>query len=1744
MKRRLLSTLRRSHVFGLATRLAVAGQLVIATPTLAQDLAQGTTRAAAHAANDATALAENVAAKTAKKARRLVADANRRLAKAKVRVNRTVPNVTPPNIDPMFGMNVTTAALMQARVFPEQLIPTSDPTPDDNAALARTLERVAIATSDRRGPIIDEHIHDRPASPWRASLLAAAGTLYAREGYFSRAQAYWTQAWELTRDIDDRTVRVLADYAVGELIEQMVKFGQVAKLEARLNETKGRDMRGAAGTKVAYGWEGLAMLRVKHHLAIFSGPEALKMYLTVRPIDHLDTAVRTIAKYHPSMEGTTMTELRDLGASVGLQLTMWRGSSIEAFPVPSIIHLRSQHFSTIVEYKDGRYLLRDPGLGGSVWLTDAALRDEATGFVMTGTKPQGDEWRPVTDGEGRSAVGHCTPGKPTGDAPPCPNCGGGGPGSGGSGMPYYTFHPSMAALIIEDNPVGYSPAMGPDVSFRLVYNHLNYKTPNTFGYGNVGPLWTFNTLSYVVDNNFSPTPPYDSQWVYLQGHGRELYSSFDTVNVISGAALVQIDDDPPHYERRLRDGSVQVFTVPDRAPTLAGRRIFLTAATDPQGLTIEYTYDSSFRLVAVTDALGQVTEFAYTNTADANLLTKVTDPFGRFATLGYDAQGRLTSITDAAGMTSTFAYGANDFIVAMTTPYGTTTFRQDSDPSSLNRLIEATDPVGGRERLEFHFEETSLSATVSSSDVPTGFSASNANLHMWNTFYWDKLAMAQHPGDLTKAVLTNWMLASDSVYGHGMSVPVPHSVKKPLENRVWYRYPGQSATIDHSLGGAITIQPAKIGRILDDGSSQVTTMTYNTKRMMTSRIDPVGRQTNYTYAANGLDLLTVEQVRSGGSDVVQGYADYSNHRPGTITDAAGQNTVMTYNSAGQPLTVTNAKNETTTYAYETGTNNLLTVTGPVSGATTTYTYDAYNRVESVEDADGYIVVSAYDNLNRITQRSYPDETTETFTYVRLDLTEQKDRMGRITRHFYDGFGRRIATRDPAGRTIAQVWCDCGAMDALVDANGNRTRWERDVQGRVTREIRADNTTDTLYTYDLAGRLKTITDPKDQVTTHSYNLDDSLSGTAYTDEEVETPNVSYTYDSYYARVATMVDGIGTTSYTYKAAGTNGAGQVASVDGPLSNDTIAYTYDELGRAIQRTINGTGNQVDWTFDALGRVTSEENLLGEFTYTYDGVTNRLATVTYPNDQTSTYSYFDEENDHRLQTIHHQYPNTTTLSKFDYTYDAAGNILTWRQQADTTAVLWKYGYDAADQLTSAVKHATDTPQTVLQRFAYAYDPAGNRTVEQIDDAMTLSAYDQLNRLTTQAPGGRMVIAGALNEPGTVTISGVPVTVDASNNFRGTVPTTSGTNTFTIVAKDATGNTTTQQYEVALSGSSKTFTYDANGNLTSDGTRTFSWDVADKLVEIAVGNERTTFVHAGNGMLARRIHTVDSTVVTDRLQVLAGTRIAEERSSTGAVERRWFAKGASVSGSEQFFSSDHLGSLTDALDDSGNVLRRASYDPFGRVVSSSGAATIELGFGGYRTDSGALGIAPYRAYDPSLGRWLSRDPLGDVDGPNRYAYVRGNPISFADPLGLKISCIVASLREEERVTKIRGCPDNPGGCTSIEQVDASVMPCRPDRNCSDRFSFDASVAISILVEFRISPNAPNRETPGATMRQHENLHVADFVGFCRDLDTRIKSEGFMTKGLCEAARQRFRDSMSNEVDKAGQETRRRNDRKR
>jgi RHS repeat-associated protein len=1524
----------------------------------------------------------------------------------------------------MFGMNVTTDALTRSRIFTELLIPTGEPTAEQNAALARALERFATSASATRLRYVDEYIASDPTSPWRASLLANAATLYDGEAYYSRAAAYWHQAWELTRDRDEARVRSIADYSIGKSIDQMVKFGQLDKIEATLKELEGRAVRGPAATQVANGQQAAYILRNHHEMALFSGPEALKMYLTVRPKEASEAAAATIGKYHPGADGTSLTELRDLAKTVGMSLTMWRSSATDHFPVPSIVHLRSQHFSAIVESKDGKYRLRDPGLGGDFWISEDALRDESTGYVLAASQP-GDSWRTATDGEGQSVVGHCYPGLPNSadPAPASPSCGGqdspGAPPSskdpltpqrisngerpGGQpeppcqGMPRYRFHPASASLIIEDAPVGYTPAIGPDMSMELSYNQDSYKTPSTFGYGNVGPLWTFNALAYISDNNTQITPPYSTTVAYLRGAGKEIYSPYNTTSVFSGAELVKLANDPPNYERRLLDGTVEVYALADRAASLPGRRVFLTEVTDPQGHSQSYTYDSSFRLVAITDALGQVTEFEYANGSDANLLTKITDPFGRNAQLGYDGVGRLISLTDAAGMTSTFTYGNRDFIVAMTTPYGTTTFRHE--PSGVLRSIEAVDPVGGRERLELSVANTQgLASSVASSEVPTGFSASNAALESWNTWYWDKVAMARYPGDHSKAVLTALMMAPPVPYDHPHLHPVPHSVQRPGEARIWYRYPDQSSS--HALENTGT-QPTLIGRVLEGGVSQVTALTYNSKRRLTSVTDPLGRQTTFTYATNGIDLTEVRQVVSGGTDLLQALSDYtSQHLPETITDAAGHDTTITYNSAGQPLTITNANSETTTLTYDATTHNLLTVTGPASGATTTFTYDGYNRVETVEGSDGYVVTFAYDALNRVVSRTYPDDTSDTFTYSRLDLVDSRDRLGRSTRSFYDGYGRRTSVRDPLGRTVAFDWCSCGVLDALIDAKGQRTTWERDVLGRATREIRADGTTDTSYTYDLAGRLKTVTDPMDQVMTYTYNLDGSLASTGFTNETIATADISQTYDTYYPRVATMVDGNGTTTYAYVAAGTNGAGQVATIDGPLSNDTMVYAYDEIGRVASRKLNSTGT--DLTYDTLGRISQLTFPIGDFDYAYVGTTGRRSMVTYPNSQTTTYSYRDAEHDFRLQTIHHKNPSAATLSKFDYTYDTVGNILTWRQErAGATTQLYTFTYDLVDQLTSALLTDTNTTPTLLKRQAWAYDAAGNRTVDQTDDAVFASTHDAMNRLQSHAPGGPIVFDGSLNEAGTVTIDGQPATVDGNNNFHGTANLTSATTTVTLKAKDASGNETTQQYEVDRSGTTTSYSYDANGNLTGDGTKSYFWNALNQLVEVKEGSTSiATFAYDGDG---RRTQKVAAGLT--HAYVYDAEDIIEERITGTSTDTVRYYHGAGIdeplarknsSDVVTYYLADHLGSIVQESNAAGAVTLEREFDPWG--VAIQGGSTSGYAFTGREWDA-EIGLYYYRAryYSAKTGQFLGEDPMRTPG--SLFSYVANAPLVHTDPTG-------------------------------------------------------------------------------------------------------------------------------------------------
>src|SRR5207237_154594 len=100
--------------------------------------------------------------------------------------------------------------------------------------------------------------------------------------------------------------------------------------------------------------------------------------------------------------------------------------------------------AAVIGRENGAYVIRDVALGGQLHMTDAALLDEATGYVLLQASAAAQIGRAVTAAEGQTIIGHCVPGWPYDDDCPCRG--------GGKGMPIYSLHPVSTAITISDTP--------------------------------------------------------------------------------------------------------------------------------------------------------------------------------------------------------------------------------------------------------------------------------------------------------------------------------------------------------------------------------------------------------------------------------------------------------------------------------------------------------------------------------------------------------------------------------------------------------------------------------------------------------------------------------------------------------------------------------------------------------------------------------------------------------------------------------------------------------------------------------------------------------------------------------------------------------------------------------------------------------------------------------------------------------------------------------------------------------------------------------------------------------------------------------------------------------------------------------------------------------------------------------------------------------------------------------------------
>jgi RHS repeat-associated protein len=361
-------------------------------------------------------------------------------------------------------------------------------------------------------------------------------------------------------------------------------------------------------------------------------------------------------------------------------------------------------------------------------------------------------------------------------------------------------------------------------------------------------------------------------------------------------------------------------------------------------------------------------------------------------------------------------------------------------------------------------------------------------------------------------------------------------------------------------------------------------------------------------------------------------------------------------------------------------------------------------------------------------------------------------------------------------------------------------------------------------------------------------------------------------------------------------------------------------------------------------------------------------------------------------------------------------------------------------------------------------DPAGNRTAEQIDDAVTGATYNNMNQLVSQQAGGALVFKGTVSEPANVTVGGRPATVTADNRFEGQAAVPGGTGHLAVTATDPSGNLRTNTYEVTQGATSKSFTYDANGNMTSDGTRTYEWDAENRLVAISTGmGTIRSYTYRGDGMRAAQSVSAWMTTLTTTY-VLDGAQVVEERPEPPPEQANrspiWHFHGPGIDnvlamkdrlGAVTYLTRDHLGSVREELSPEGILQRRRDYDPWGRLVAGGvpGGA-----FTGQDWDSGT-GLYYYRAryYEPTIGRFLSEDPIWNADR-NRYRYGRDAPTRFIDPSGLRIS---VWLTELEPVDVTRTCEGTPGATCFVGQyvIDRTLCSMPPGSKC---YGFDALVS--------------------------------------------------------------------------------------
>jgi RHS repeat-associated protein len=1060
----------------------------------------------------------------------------------------------------------------------------------------------------------------------------------------------------------------------------------------------------------------------------------------------------------------------------------------------------------------------------------------------------------------------------------------------------------------------------------------------------------------------------------------------------------------------------------------------ITRIEDPFHRVAYFDYDLKGRLMKITDVIGITSVFSYSN---GDFINQLTTPYG-VTTFSFteNSSDRSLTITDPNG--------DQEYILYKTTADVPFSEAEVPDLSSVTTPNPGLSNQNLIYRNTFYFDKKVMKQ-YGSSDL------SKATVYHW-----------LHDDEVGSVLLTSGILESlkrplesrvwylypnqlGSSFSSGISIRKPNIITRVVDDpNNANGYTTQTYEISYNSHGKITQVKDPVGR--------QTTMDYYANGLDIWKI----RQTT----GGNIDELLAEFGPYSTPNHPSTYTDAARQTYALDWNAYGQLSSITnpndevarlgYSPDGFLTSVERAwsAGTKTTLITPDSYGRIRTITDS-EGYVLTYDYDALNRLTRITYPDQTFEKYEYSRLDLVRAWDRTGRPTE-FTYDAVGRPLSiKDRLGRITKYSWCGCGGLESITDPLnqvtswvhdlqGRTTEKDYFDGRRVQYAYEPRSGRLTSITDARGQIKN-----------YAYFADDTLQGIT----------YTLTPGI----HPADLIPTPSVNFTYDPNYQRVQTMTDGTGLTTFSYNPVtpqGTLGAGRLSSVDGPLDQDTIYYFYDNLGRIGNQAFGG-GFVEAKTYDELGRMVTHTTPMGDFTSAYLNATHRLTSIdvgSSPNGMHASFDYFDNLGDQRLKKITYQNHQTSNpgVSSFEYQYDVLGNIQTWTQKHLDNANFTKtinLENDPEGQLIDAGISVLDGINNPSSDSFFGYDKAGNRITEQSETtqigvppggganptSVIKSSYNSLNQLITRGGSGALPVRfkGRLNEPATVTINGQtastspdPASGSGGKIFTASVELNPGNQTVQIVARAGNGKTTVKNCSVNPTGEpDKTFLYDANGNCkgTTDGNVSYLWDAEDRLVSISQGNSGkiTHFTYDGFSRLVK-IEELDSGTVTSTKRLIwDGKKIYQQRegddlplNSGGHVTlKTYYPEGmyiqdktvsndniSSTVSQSLFYTRDHLGSIRELVDSAGTIRARYDYDLYGKRSANlvtSNPVEADFGFAGYyyHAPSG-LYLTLYRAYDPTLGRWINRDPIAENGGLNLYDYVGNNPVFWIDPYGL------------------------------------------------------------------------------------------------------------------------------------------------